>query len=297
MFWSDFHSIQEVPSASVKTRGSIDPPRSSWQMNGVGPGGERPGGGGADGVPDALGRWGVTGHHGGEVEDVGAEPVDVRGPGVPGTAQPGRMGRASTGAVQWMKSVLVATGTLTGGGPGTPLVRGSSGLRRWSGRGLTGRLLRSPRCRERRGRPRDVGSPRPRASRPTVPGSGARRPGEAGGQPPGHPRPSRRPLCRRGRSGWLRRGRSRPGRGGARGDCVGHRSGARNPPGGPAALRSRIRRLNERPWRPARPARRSPRTGPRSAAGALGKTGGDLPLPWGRTGKCGGKAQDFAPRP
>ena len=36
MFWSDLHSIQLVPSLSVKTRGSIEPPWPRWQMNGSG---------------------------------------------------------------------------------------------------------------------------------------------------------------------------------------------------------------------------------------------------------------------
>ncbi len=33
-FWSDFHSIQLTPLSSVKTRGSMEPDRSDWQMNG-----------------------------------------------------------------------------------------------------------------------------------------------------------------------------------------------------------------------------------------------------------------------
>src|SRR4030081_893052 len=45
MFWSDFHSIHGVPSPSTNTRGSMEPPWSSWQMIGAGwavngPGGE-----------------------------------------------------------------------------------------------------------------------------------------------------------------------------------------------------------------------------------------------------------------
>ena len=36
MFWSDFHTIQFRPSGSVKTRGSIEPPWSSWQIIGSG---------------------------------------------------------------------------------------------------------------------------------------------------------------------------------------------------------------------------------------------------------------------
>ena len=47
MFWSDFQSIQLVPLASVKTRGSMEPPWVSGQMKGVavgtkGPVGEEP---------------------------------------------------------------------------------------------------------------------------------------------------------------------------------------------------------------------------------------------------------------
>ncbi len=36
MFWSDFQSIQRAPEPSTNTRGSIDPPWSSWQMKGAG---------------------------------------------------------------------------------------------------------------------------------------------------------------------------------------------------------------------------------------------------------------------
>jgi hypothetical protein len=36
---------------------------------------------------------------------------------------------------------------------------------------------------------------------------------------------------------------------------------------------------------------------PGSVGVDLGMTGGDLDGSWGRTGKGGGKAQDFAPRP
>ena len=54
MFWSDFQSIQSVPPGPVKTRGSIEPPWSSWQMIGSARGAERAVRRGADGVPDAL---------------------------------------------------------------------------------------------------------------------------------------------------------------------------------------------------------------------------------------------------
>src|ERR1700732_2879319 len=42
MFWSDFHSSQLVPSLSVNTRGSMDPPWLTWQMNRLAGGGSGP---------------------------------------------------------------------------------------------------------------------------------------------------------------------------------------------------------------------------------------------------------------
>ena len=62
-------------------------------------------------------------HHGGEVEGVaGAEPVEV---GCPGEARDGPAGQHRQGVDRRrpvVKSALVATGTLTGWGPGMPLV-------------------------------------------------------------------------------------------------------------------------------------------------------------------------------
>ena len=55
MFWSDFHSIHGVPSSSTKTRGSMEPPWSSWQMNGAAAAVKGPVGESEKALADALG--------------------------------------------------------------------------------------------------------------------------------------------------------------------------------------------------------------------------------------------------
>ena len=272
-------------------------------MKGALAGDERAVGGGPDGIPDALHGRRRPADHGGEVEDVGRpEPVDVGGPGEPGDGPRGQVGRASVTGLQAPKSVAEATGTLTGGSPGSRWCRGSSGRRQ--GEERVRLVLAGPDDEARRGgfgtRRGAAGDDHWRRDR-TGRGDGGtgcdgglgpagHRGSGPGGWPPRErrcpappspppPRPTPRPR------------RERPdGPGVAPRPCVRLRPGPRRR----SSARSYLSVCWSRPSAPPPPVHGSVRLPPRFER--LGKNGGHLGRVWGQPEKSGGKGRDFRSR-
>ncbi len=312
MFWSDFHSIHGVPSPSTKTRGSMVPPWSSWQRKGSGRGGERAGGGVGEGTADALGLGRAARHHGREVQDPRRpEPVEVGRPRETRARPGGQHGQGVDRGRPVDEVRARGHGHVVRVAPVPPLVRStyrpSATVRNGSdssspagdlgARGQGDGHAGWGHGVEQGGAPGGGGAAGGAAAAGGAvggQGSGARRAG-----PPGR-RPGRR-TRRRAR----RRPRPRPGEpddpGGGRVSpspssprwC----SSTRLPiptcavPVGPVprARPGRDRRPNATADSAVRGAVEADRTWGRTVEISAAR--------WGRTGKCGGKAQDFAPSP